>query len=167
MSIDSNFSFGVCTVNYGGVDLGKTQGFVEVTLKENTVAKKDVLPFGNTPVEHYDIGIEIEVKVPLAEYTLLNLNTVIPKSVLRSDRITAGGWTDDDNTIPAQRLVLVPVVIGSSSDIPMTIYLAAVKSIKPIQWEFKIKTLEITLAGQIDESRPKGDQLFRIGGPSS
>ena len=167
MPVPDNFSLGVCEVIYGGVDLGKTQGFVEVKLKENVLAKKDVLPFGNTPVEHYDVGIEIEVKVPLAEYTLSNLNTVIPKSVLRSDRITAGGWTDDDNTIPAQRLVLVPVVIGSNSDIPMTIYLAAVKAIKPIRWEFKLKILEITLAGQIDESRPKGDQLFRIGGPSS
>lgn len=167
MAVPDNFSLGVCNVIYGGVDLGETQGFVEVTIKENTLSKKGVLPFGNTPVEHYDVGIEIEVKVPLAEYTLSNLNTSIPKSLLRSDRITAGGWSDDDNTIPAENLVLVPVVTNTSSDIPMTIYLAAVKNIKSIRWEFKIKTLEITFAGQIDESRPKGDQLFRFGGPAS
>jgi hypothetical protein len=165
--VEDNFSLGVCDVNYGGVDLGETQGLVNVTIKENTLPKQEVLPFGNTPVEHYDIGIEIEVKVPLAEATLSNFNTAIPKSLLRSDRITVGGFSDDDNTISAEKLILIPIVTNTTSDVPWTIYLAAVKDIKPIRWEIDIKTLEITLAGQIDETRPKGDQLFRIGGPAS
>lgn len=167
MSFADNFSLGICAVNYGGVDLGKTQGFVDVEIKLNTWAKAGVLPFGNTPVEHYDVGTEIKVMVPLAEYTLQNLNIAIPKSVLGSDRVTVGGWPDDDNVLPAQRLVLTPVNINTTVDIPMVIYKAVVDDIKKITWEYKLKILEITLIGQIDESRDAGDQLFRIGGPAS
>lgn len=167
MSFENNFSLGICTVNYGGVNLGKTQGFVDVKIKLNTFAKKEVLPFGDTPVEHYDLGPEIEAIIPLAEYTLSNISVALPKGTLGPTRVTVGGWTGDDNLIPAERLILTPVNTNEDVDIPMVIYKAAVTNIKQITWEYEIKVLEITLQGQIDESRDAGDQLFRIGGPAS
>lgn len=167
MGFQSNFSLGICNVNYNGIDLGETKGLVDVTIKENTVAKKDVLPFGNTPTESYDTGIEISVDVPLAEYTLDNIGVALPKSAARSDRRTVGGWLNDNNILTPGKLILIPAIVNNTTDVPLTIYKAVVTAIKPITWEINIKVLGITFTGQIDETRPVNDQLFRIGGPSS
>lgn len=167
MSFAPNFALGICTVTYGGVNLGKTKGFVDVNITLGTLAKTGILPYGDTPVEHYDLGTKIEVVVPLAEYTLANLNVAIPKSILLSDRITVGGWINEDNVLPAYKLILAPVNSNSNADLPMVIYKAVVKSVQPITWDYKIKVLEVTFAGQIDTNRGSGDQLFRIGGPAS
>lgn len=167
MSFETNFALGVCTVTYGGIDLGKTQGFVDVNIKLNTLANKGVLLYGNTPVEHYDLGTEIDVVVPLAEYTLSNISVALPKGILGDDRVTVGGWVNNDNVLPAQRLILTPVSGSPNADLPMVLYSAVVKSMRPITWEYELKLLEVTFTGQIDTNRDAGDQLFRIGGPAS
>lgn len=161
-----NFSYGICDIIYNKTNLGETKGFVDVEINESVTEKSEIMPYGNTPIDHYDVGLRIDVTVPLAEYTLANLNTAIPGSTLRSDRITAGG-IGDDNTIPSYKLILVPTIINNVVDVPMTIYKAAVIKIGKIRWEHDIKIIDVTFTGQIDTSRTAGDQLFRIGGPSS
>lgn len=167
MSFITNLALGICTVTYGGVDLGKTKDFVDVTIKLNTLAKKDVLPFGDTPVEHYDTGTEIEVVVPLVEYTLANISVALPKGTLGSDRVTVGGWENNDNVLPSAKLILTPTDINPNADLPMVIYQAVVTGLGEITWDYNLKILEITFVGQIDSTRDVGDQLFRIGGPAS
>jgi hypothetical protein len=120
-----------------------------------------------TPVEHYDTGTEIEVVVPLVEYTLANISVALPKGVLGSDRVTVGGWPNNDNILPSAKLILTPTDISPNADLPMVIYQAVVTGLNEIAWDYNLKILEITFAGQIDSTRNAGDQLFRIGGPAS
>ena len=76
-SSTDNVKVGVCSVNFGGVDLGYTKGGVEVevTTEKYTVT---VDQFGQTPVNDYVIGRTIQVTTPLAETTVDNLIATMP-----------------------------------------------------------------------------------------
>lgn len=76
-----NVQLGVCRVLFGGVDLGYTQGGVEVTVKTDT-HKVNVDQFGKTPINEYIMGREVMVKCPLAETTLPNLVAIMPGATL-------------------------------------------------------------------------------------
>jgi hypothetical protein len=86
MSDTRNVKLGVCQVLWNGVDLGYTQGGVEVTVKTDT-HKVNVDQFGKTTINEYILGREVSVKVPLAETTLANLLQVMPGSIM----VTTGG----------------------------------------------------------------------------
>lgn len=81
-----NVKLGVCKVFYDGVDLGYTQGGVDVTVKTDT-HKVNVDQFGKTSINEYLMGREVTVKVPLAETTLPNLVAIMPGATL----VTTGG----------------------------------------------------------------------------
>lgn len=83
-----NVKLGVCKVFFGGVDLGYTQGGVEVTVKTDT-HKVNVDQFGKTPINEYIMGREVTVKVPLVETTLENMVPIMPGAVLTSDGVKA------------------------------------------------------------------------------
>ncbi|MFM0095677.1 hypothetical protein PQQ87_08690 [Paraburkholderia nemoris] len=86
MSDTKNVRLGVCTVTYNGVDLGYTQGGVEVTVKTDT-HQVNVDQFGKTPINEYIMGRSVEVKVPLAETTIDNLVQIMPGATMS----TVGG----------------------------------------------------------------------------
>jgi len=86
MSDTRNVKLGVCQVLYNGVDLGYTQGGVEVTVKTDT-HKVNVDQFGKSTINEYILGRDISAKVPLAETTLQNLITIMPGSIM----VTTGG----------------------------------------------------------------------------
>lgn len=77
MSNTKNVRLGVCKVIYNNVDLGYTQGGVQVTVKTDT-QQVTVDQFGKTPINEYIIGRSCDVKVPLAETTIDNLCLVMP-----------------------------------------------------------------------------------------
>ena len=77
---------GVCQVLFDGVDLGYTQGGVEVTVKTDT-HKVNVDQFGKTTINEYILGRDVMAKVPLAETTLENLVAIMPGATL----VTTGG----------------------------------------------------------------------------
>jgi hypothetical protein len=77
---------GVCQVIFDGVDLGYTQGGVEVTVKTDT-HKVNVDQFGKTTINEYILGREVMAKVPLAETTLENLVAIMPGATMT----TVGG----------------------------------------------------------------------------
>ncbi len=89
-SSTKNVKIGVCKVFYGGVDLGLTQGGVDVTVKTDT-HKVMVDQFGKTPINEYIMGREVTVKCPLAESTLDNLVAIMPGAVLSTDGVKATG----------------------------------------------------------------------------
>lgn len=72
-----NVKLGVCTVTFGGIDLGATKGGVEVTLDTNTYEVK-IDQFGETPVKAIVTGRSAKVKVPMAETDLDKLAAVLP-----------------------------------------------------------------------------------------
>ncbi len=89
-SSTKNVKIGVCKVFFGGVDLGLTQGGVDVTVKTDT-HKVMVDQFGKTPINEYIMGREVTVKCPLAESTLDNMVAIMPGAVLSTDGVKATG----------------------------------------------------------------------------
>lgn len=76
-STTKNVKLGVCQVFLGGVDLGYTQGGVEVTVKTDT-HKVNVDQFGKTTINEYIMGRDVNAKVPLAETTVENMVAIMP-----------------------------------------------------------------------------------------
>ena len=76
-----NVKLGVCQVFFDGVDLGYTQGGVEVTVKTDTY-KVNVDQFGKTQINEQITGRQVMAKVPLAETTLENLVAIMPGATL-------------------------------------------------------------------------------------
>lgn len=81
-----NVKLGVCQVFFDGVDLGYTQGGVEVTVTTET-HKVNIDQFGSTTINEYIMGREVMAKVPMAETTLENLVLIMPGATL----VTTGG----------------------------------------------------------------------------
>ena len=93
-----NVKLGVCKVLFDGVDLGYTQGGVEVTVKTDT-HKVNVDQFGKTTVNEYILGREVMAKVPMAETTLDNLVAIMPGASLVS---TGGAAATGTITVTTQ-----------------------------------------------------------------
>jgi hypothetical protein len=102
-----NVKLGVCKVYYDDVDLGYTQGGVEVAVTTDT-HKTTIDQFGKTPINEYIEGRSVSVKVPLAETTLRNLVKIMPGATLVSDGVQASGTI----TFSAQPAANDSVTIG-------------------------------------------------------
>ena len=76
-----NVKLGVCQVFFDGVDLGYTQGGVEVTVKTDT-HKVNIDQFGKTSINEYIMGREVTAKVPLAETTVENMVAIMPGATM-------------------------------------------------------------------------------------
>lgn len=80
-NVTTNVKLGVCTVKFGGVDLGFTKGGVEVTVEtESHTVMVD--QFGSTPISEYITGRTCTVKVPLAETTINHLEAIMPGATI-------------------------------------------------------------------------------------
>ena len=87
-SSTKNVKLGVCKVYLGGVDLGYTQGGVEVSVKTDT-HKVEIDQFGKTTINDLIMARNVMAKIPLAETTLQNLVKTMPGSTLVSDGASA------------------------------------------------------------------------------
>lgn len=76
-SSTTNVKLGICTIVYGGVDLGYTKGGVEVEVATETY-KSMIDQFGNTPIKEYITARTCVVRCPLAETTLEILKDIMP-----------------------------------------------------------------------------------------
>jgi energy-converting hydrogenase Eha subunit B len=85
-----NVKLGVCQVFFDNVDLGYTQGGVEVSVTTDT-RKVEIDQFGKTPINEAIQGRQVSVKVPLAETTLRNLVKIMPGATLVTDGVQASG----------------------------------------------------------------------------
>ena len=105
-SSTKNVKLGVCQVIFDGVDLGYTQGGVEVTVKTDT-HKVNVDQFGKTTVNEYIMGRDVNAKVPLAETTLENMVAIMPGASI----VSAGGSVASGSitiaTVPATNDTIV------------------------------------------------------------
>lgn len=91
MSSDTkNVKLGVCSVSFDNVNLGYTQGGVEVTVTTQT-HPVNVDQFGKTTINEYIMQREVKVKCPLAETTLDNLVNIMPGATLVTDGAKATG----------------------------------------------------------------------------
>ena len=99
-SSTKNVKLGVCQVIFDGVDLGYTQGGVEVSVKTDT-HKVNVDQFGKTTINEYVMGREVTAKVPLAETTLDNMVAIMPGAVMTSTGGAAATGTITLTAVPA------------------------------------------------------------------
>ncbi len=76
-SSTNNVKLGICSVVFGGVDLGYTKGGVEVEVGTETF-KVMIDQFGNTPIKEYITARTCVVRCPLAETTLEVLKEIMP-----------------------------------------------------------------------------------------
>ena len=128
-SSTNNVKLGVCTVTYGGTDLGYTKGGVEVEVATETY-KVMIDQFGNTPVKEYITARTCVVRVPLAETTLDNLVAIMPGSTKTGTepaaaRVDVTTNVSADLKAGAAKLVLHPVSAGADLNDDFVVPLAA------------------------------------------
>lgn len=109
-SSTKNVKLGVCRVIYDSVDLGYTQGGVEVIVATNT-HEVMIDQFGKTPINEYIQGRTCTVKVPLAETTLQNLVKIMPGATL----VSAGRQATDLITMTGTPVVGSSIQIGATT----------------------------------------------------
>jgi hypothetical protein len=102
----SNVKLGYCQVIFNGVDLGFTQGGVEVSVKTET-HKVNVDQLGKSTINEYIMGREVTAKVPLAETTLENLTAVMPGTTLTYNGGTVATGTITITTNPTNNQTIV------------------------------------------------------------
>lgn len=170
-SSTNNVKLGVCTVTYGGTDLGYTKGGVEVEVATETY-KVMIDQFGNTPVKEYITARTCVVRVPLAETTLDNLVAIMPgatkvggpePTAARVDVVTN---VSADLKAIAQLLVLHPVSAGADLNEDFRIPLAATGG--AITYAYKLdeeRIFNVEFNAYPDDAQ--GGLLFQIGNPSA
>jgi hypothetical protein len=122
-SSTKNVKLGVCQVFFDGVDLGYTQGGVEVTVSTET-HKVNVDQFGKSTINEYILGREVMAKVPMAETTLENMVAIMPGATLTQSGGTAasGTITFATSASVANDTVTVNGVVFTCKAVPATAY---------------------------------------------
>lgn len=87
-SSTQNVKVGVCTVDFGGTNLGFTKGGVSVSVTTETYSVT-VDQFGDTAISEIITGRTVTVSTPLAETTLENLVQIMPGATLITDSVSA------------------------------------------------------------------------------
>lgn len=164
----TNVKVGVCDITFNSVNLGHTKGGVEVSY-EPEYHEVAVDLYGNTPVEKYLMGERLTAVVPLAEYTIANLQVAIPQSVSAGggERITVGAKAGKKATDDASELVIHPVgATGLENDI--VFHQAYVDSVVTLPHRNDEERLvEVTFVALLDESKSDGNYLGLIGDSSA
>lgn len=158
-----NVKLGVCTVTFGGVDLGHTIGGVEVTYSPEYHETK-VDEYAGV-AERWLVGEKLSAKVPLAENTLTTIKNAITHSTDQTDHIQIGSNAGKRSSELAKLLVLHPVAnaAGDHSD-DVGIYKAHVSNEITIAYKNDgEQIIEAMFDGLVDEGRSDGNLLGVIG----
>jgi hypothetical protein len=122
-SSTKNVKLGVCQVFFDGVDLGYTQGGVEVTVSTET-HKVNVDQFGKTTINEYILGRDVMAKVPMAETTLENMVAIMPGAALTQTggTVASGTITFATAASVANDTVTVNGAVFTCKTVPATPY---------------------------------------------
>ena len=140
----SNVRIGVCSVKFGGVDLGHTKDGVEFHF-ERDFEDLTVDQYGSTPIDKALTGQNLTVVLSLAEPTLDNLNVAIPEGshaqagsgATLKERLSLGADAGYLLRQDAKPLILHPIKNASTDDSEdITIYQAV--SIDEVELDYKI-----------------------------
>ena len=153
---------GTCRVNYGGRDLGYTEGGVTVKITTEWV-DINVDEFGVVPVDKQDKGTTIEATTPMIQSSLENYADAFDTSLNSpADRLTFGRKVG--TSITKQRLVLDPI----NEDNGIVMYAAGAVDVDELGFNNEgARILNIHWVAFISEDRADGDRLFRIFGGMS
>lgn len=161
----TNVQVGVCSVTFNGVDLGHTKGGVEFTYEpeyhEVTVDK-----YGNTPVDEILTGEKVEVKVPLAEFTIANMGVAMPSGQFDgagNTRREFGSNAGKRASNVAYELVLHPINEGTRRH-DIVLYKAFVDSAVTLNHMVdEEKVIEVTFKAIVKEANGDMNYLGMIG----
>lgn len=130
-SSTKNVKLGVCQVFFDGVDLGYTQGGVEVQVKTDT-HKVNVDQFGKTTINEYIMGRDVMAKVPLAETTLENMVAIMPGATLTtvggavaSGSITVGSVASNDTIVVNGKTITFKTAASAADEVTIGATVAA------------------------------------------
>lgn len=172
----SNIRMGTCKIIYDGVDLGLTIGGVEVTV-ETTTKEIKVDQFGDTVASEYIMGRQIMVKVPMAETTVENMNSIMPGSVLTgpegASKVEVRSGVNTNLLDAAKVLILRPVEKvdedtpdGSNDDKSedLTVWKAATPGAASFAYKYnEERILNAEFKGYVDTAN--NNRIFTYGDP--
>lgn len=155
---------GACSVSFKGVDLGHTKGGVTV-MYNPTYFDVQVDKYGKTTSEKKLVGEKFTAKVPLAEYTIANLQAAMAASGGNTTKATLGHTAGTGLLALAGLLVLHPITNAANNRAEDVVMWKAT-SASQVQLDHKVdgvKVIEITFEALIDESQSDGALLGLIG----
>ena len=158
-----NISIGPALVYFKGRHVGHTYGGVSVSITQNVYELKSD-QYGETAVKVLDAGLVLEVTVNLTESTFENLKMLFASAEDETTYLTFGKPVG--GAIETGELVIEPT---DGSDI-FQIYKAAPNIGGAVEIGYTTDNQRVyacKFVGLIDDSRPSGDQLFRLSGYSS
>lgn len=163
----ANIRLGACSVSWGGVDLGYTQGGVTLTVassKHDTKVDQE----GDTPVDSYIMSRTVSVKVPMAETTVDKLATILATTGGTSTNgvlsVTTGVGTSLRSG--AKPLVLHPIS-RAASDTSEDITIPLANTTGDFSQSYEVdreRIIEVTFDGFPDADTK---ELFTYGGTTS
>lgn len=167
-NLAENVRIGICSVTFKTVDLGFTQGGVEVEVTTET-HKTLVDQHGSTPLAENIMGRSITVRCPFAETTLENLVALMPGATLITDgidplikyvQVTSG--VGDNMLDTAGLLVLHPKDMGADLAEDFTVFKAATAG--SLSFAYKVdeeRIFNVEFTGYVDTAN--GDRIFAFG----
>lgn len=106
-SSTKNVAIGVCRAYLGGIDLGYTQGGVDVEVSTQTHAVT-VDQFGKTNVDEIIMGRTVKAKIPMVETTISKMAMIMPGATVinTGGAIASGSYTFAANPSVGQNIVI-------------------------------------------------------------
>lgn len=156
-----------CDVTFNAVDLGHTQGGVEIEYKpkyKEITADK----FGETPIDKVLVGEALTVKCKLAETSFEVLKAAIAAGTLETDStdnmLKIGKGAGFRASSVAYALLLHPTDMAAETDNDFTVYKAVcVEGVKIAHEVDKEAVYEVTFEALVDESKEDGNVLAHYG----
>lgn len=159
-----NVKLGVCSVSFNGVDLGHTKGGVVVNY-EPTIHRVEVDKYGKSLAKPILIGEKFSVEVPLAEFTLANLQVGLPAGTDATDAVTLGREAGYDLSAEAATLVLHPIA-NEASDRSEDVVLYKAVVTEAVELSYMVdgeRVIKVTFEAMIDETKSDGNLLGLMG----
>lgn len=163
-----NVPIGPAVVEFGKTDpaiFDITKGGIVLTL-ETEVHDTTVDQFGNTPVKSVILGRNAQVVVPMAEYDLQKLSTVMPDSEFYEDgdkmKLVVNANSGFDLLALADKLVIKPTDANATPNDYVTIPLAGpMADIEATYDSENERIYNITFKAYVDSEN--NNQLFILG----
>ena len=157
----SKIKAGPCQVTYNSVDLGHTQGGVNVSYDTKW---RDVLvdEYGETVVDKVFQGEGLEISMKLTQSQLATLKAIMPKYTAGATYLEFGSTVGGKLSSHAAQLQLHPFE-ESGTDHDMYVWKAAPAG--TVVWGYTNegdRVYEVTFVALVDTSKADGEQLFKL-----
>ena len=160
----SKIKAGPCSITYNSVDLGHSQGGVEVSYDAKW---RDMLvdEYGETVVDKYFQGESLELTVKMTQSQFATLKALMPKYTYEAGSYLAFGTTIDGTKLSDEAAILTlhPFeTTGTTHD--LTVFKAAVGGV--VGWSYNNdgdRVYAVVFIALINSSLTDGQRLFKIG----